>query len=78
MKLLAAGTDGTDGPTHAAGAFVDSDTAERGKVAGLNARRSLESHDATSFFEREGGLFVTGPTNTNVMDLVLIESSKLR
>jgi glycerate-2-kinase len=75
LTLLAAGTDGTDGPTDAAGAFADAGTRRRGESAGLDARRALASNDAYGFFEREGGLFVTGPTGTNVMDLVLIEVS---
>jgi glycerate-2-kinase len=74
-SVLAAGTDGTDGPTDAAGAFADAGSVQRGRAAGADARRALAGNDAYGFFEREGGLFVTGPTGTNVMDLVLIEVS---
>ena len=69
--ILAFGTDGTDGPTDAAGAFADAGTRARGAAAGADARAALEANDAYSFFSREGGLFVTGPTGTNVMDLAL-------
>jgi glycerate-2-kinase len=72
VSLLAAGTDGSDGPTPAAGAFVDGGTLARGLAAGVDARAALADNDAYGFFSREGGAFVTGPTGTNVMDLVLI------
>jgi glycerate-2-kinase len=71
--LLAAGTDGSDGPTDAAGAFADGQTLTRASTNGLDAARALERNDAYPFFDREGGLVRTGPTGTNVMDLVLIE-----
>ena len=70
--LLAAGTDGSDGPTDAAGAFADEATLARGRDAGLDARAALERNDAYTYFAAEGGLFVTGPTHTNVMDLALL------
>jgi glycerate 2-kinase len=69
--LLAAGTDGSDGPTDAAGAFADAGTVARGARRGIDARASLERNDAYDFFDAEGGLLRTGPTGTNVMDLVL-------
>ena len=69
--LLAAGTDGTDGPTDAAGAYADGGTVERGRSLGLDAATALEANDSYRFFSAEGGLLVTGPTRTNVMDLVL-------
>jgi len=72
IALLAAGTDGTDGPTDAAGAYADGRTAERGRALGLDARVALERNDSYGFFSAEGGLLVTGPTRTNVMDLVLV------
>jgi glycerate-2-kinase len=71
IALLAAGTDGTDGPTDAAGAHADGGTVERGRALGLDARAALERNDSYGFFRAEGGLLVTGPTRTNVMDLVL-------
>lgn len=70
--LLAAGTDGTDGPTEAAGAFADPETVRRGREQGVEAALCLERNDSHGFFAREGGLFVTGPTRTNVMDLALV------
>jgi glycerate-2-kinase len=69
--LLAAGTDGGDGPTDAAGAFADGDTVARGARGGWDAAAALARHDAYTFFGAEGGLLRTGPTGTNVMDLVL-------
>lgn len=78
VALLAAGTDGVDGPTHAAGAFVDSGTVARGRAAGVDARRALAENDSHGFFTAEGGLLVTGPTATNVMDLALVRVDPLR
>jgi hydroxypyruvate reductase len=71
VTVLAAGTDGTDGPTDAAGAWVDGDTVARGARAGVGAGAALEQNDAYGFFSAEGGLVRIGPTSTNVMDLVL-------
>ncbi len=75
IGLLAGGSDGTDGPTDAAGAFVDAGTVARGRAAGVDAASALASNDSYTFFAREGGALVTGPTGTNVMDLVLVEVS---
>jgi glycerate 2-kinase len=72
VTLLAAGTDGTDGPTDAAGAFVDGSSCQRGARAGVLARDCLERNDSYGFFQAEGGLLRTGPTGTNVMDLVML------
>jgi glycerate 2-kinase len=69
--LLAAGTDGTDGPTSDAGALVDGGTIERGVEAGLSADAALARADAGTFLEASGDLIRTGPTGTNVMDLML-------
>jgi hydroxypyruvate reductase len=69
VAFLSAGTDGTDGPTDAAGALCDGATAGRARAAGLEPRRHLEAHDAYPLFEALGDLLVTGPTRTNVMDL---------
>jgi glycerate-2-kinase len=75
VTFLSAGTDGTDGPTDAAGAIVDGGTVQRGREKGLDAREYLERNDSYSFFKETGELLITGPTGTNVMDLeiVLIE-----
>jgi glycerate-2-kinase len=67
--LLAAGTDGSDGPTDAAGAFADGGTVGRGRALGLDACAALEDNDAYGFFSAEGGILRTGPTRTNAMDL---------
>jgi len=76
VVVLSAGTDGTDGPTDAAGAIADPGTLERARAAGLDARAHLAANDSHTFFEREGGLVLTGPTNTNVMDVrVLLVAS---
>jgi hydroxypyruvate reductase len=52
---------------------VDPGSVARGAARGVDARAALEANDSYTFFEREGGLVVTGPTGTNVMDLVLAE-----
>jgi hydroxypyruvate reductase len=67
--VLSAGTDGTDGPTDAAGAMADGDTCKRSPV---DATQALAQNDSYPFFERLGDLLVTGPTGTNVMDLHLL------
>jgi hydroxypyruvate reductase len=72
VALLAAGTDGSDGPTDAAGAFADGGTVGRGARRGADAAASLDRNDSHGFFAREGGLFQTGPTGTNVMDITLV------
>lgn len=69
MVILSGGTDGTDGPTDAAGAVVDADTVARAGAIGLDAGRYLEDNDSYHFFEKTGELLITGPTGTNVMDL---------
>jgi hydroxypyruvate reductase len=69
--LLSAGTDGTDGPTDDAGALVDGGTVTRGESAGLNAEQALAQADAGTFLEASGDLIQTGPTGTNVMDIML-------
>lgn len=71
LVLLAAGTDGTDGPAGAAGALVDPGTVSRGSARGLDARHCLDGADAGSFLEASGDLLVTGPTGTNVTDIVI-------
>lgn len=69
--LLAAGTDGTDGPGDVAGALVDCTSVPRGQAAGLDPDRCLREADAGRFLQATGDLLRTGPTGTNVMDLIL-------
>ncbi len=69
IVVLSGGTDGTDGPTDAAGAVVDSDTLRRSRELGLDLGRYLADNDAYVFFEKLNGLLMTGPTLTNVMDV---------
>lgn len=71
LLLLAAGTDGSDGPTEDAGALVDGRTVERGEQEGMSASEALSHYDAGSFLELSGDLIETGPTGTNVMDLLI-------
>jgi glycerate-2-kinase len=70
ITLLSAGTDGTDGPTDAAGAIVDGETVPRAEKLGLDPDAYLGDNDSYNFFKKTGGLLVTGPTGTNVMDIV--------
>jgi glycerate 2-kinase len=72
VTLLSVGTDGNDGPTDAAGAFADADTVARGRRAGCDPERALGRNDSWTFFKKAGGLFRTGPTGTNVMDLQIV------
>jgi hydroxypyruvate reductase len=72
VVILSAGTDGTDGPTDAAGAVVDGATLARARETGLNPRQALDDNDAYPFFQRLDDLVMTGPTRTNVMDVRLI------
>jgi hydroxypyruvate reductase len=72
IVILSAGTDGTDGPTDAAGAIADGNTIKRAKELGMNAEEFLERNDSYHFFKKLGNLLITGPTNTNVMDLRII------
>ena len=69
VLILSAGTDGTDGPTPAAGAIADGNTINRST---LDASRALANNDSNTFFARSPDLIVTGSTGTNVMDLHLI------
>jgi len=72
VVVFSAGTDGTDGPTDAAGALADGETVKRALGLGLKPRAALDGNDAYPFFERLGDLVVTGPTRTNVMDVRMV------
>jgi glycerate-2-kinase len=78
ITFLSAGTDGTDGPTDAAGAMADGTTVSRAALLGIDPNIYLRNNDSYTFFKREGGLVITGPTGTNVMDIqvVLLTDSK--
>ncbi|MCH8992548.1 MAG: hypothetical protein IIA44_12490 [Acidobacteria bacterium] len=65
------GTDGIDGPTNNAGAIVDGTTIARATALGLDAETHLGTHDSATFLEAVGDVVVTGPTGTNVGDLVV-------
>jgi glycerate 2-kinase len=72
VVLVALGTDGTDGPTDAAGAVVTGETVARARALGLDAAAYLENNDAYPFFDALGDLIRTGPTGTNVNDLLFV------
>jgi hydroxypyruvate reductase len=80
VVILSGGTDGNDGPTDAAGAFADSDTVKRAYRLGIDPFRFLSENDSYNFFKKLGDLFITGPTNTNVMDLriIIVKQGKRR
>lgn len=72
IHFLAASTDGSDGPTDAAGAFACSDLAALAKSRGISITGHLRNNDSYHFFEKIGGLYKTGPTKTNVCDLHIL------
>jgi glycerate 2-kinase len=65
-------TDGSDGPTDAAGALADGDTVGRARERGMRAAAYLQDNDSYAFFDQLGDLVRTGPTNTNVNDLAFV------
>lgn len=75
VHALSAGTDGLDGQSGAAGAWIAPDTVARARELGLSARDALDRNDSATFFERVGSLVHTGPTHTNVNDFraILVE-----
>jgi glycerate-2-kinase len=72
VVVLSGGTDGEDGPTDAAGALGDAGTFARAARLGLGVESYLARNDAYTFFRATGDLLVTGPTDTNVMDVRMI------
>jgi glycerate-2-kinase len=70
--IASCGTDGTDGPTDAAGGMVYPEIWKRVREAGLSPDGFLANNDAYPFLDQTGGLIKTGPTGTNVMDIILI------
>ena len=69
ITILSGGTDGEDGPTDAAGAIADSAVALASVKQRLDPQQFLADHNSYPFFEQTGGLLITGPTHTNVMDV---------
>jgi glycerate 2-kinase len=72
ITFLSAGTDGNDGQTEAAGAICNDRTIERANELGLDAIKFLNNNDSYNFFKKLSDLIITGPTNTNVMDVQII------
>lgn len=72
VVFLSGGTDGTDGPTDAAGGIVDGCTAELGRKKRLGIESYLAGNDSYHYLEQVGGLIKTGPTGTNVMDIQIV------
>ena len=72
ITILSAGTDGTDGPTDATGAVADSLTSANAINLNLDIEEYIKDFDSYNFFKKVGGLIITGPTQTNVMDLMVV------
>lgn len=71
LLIASLGSDGTDGPTDAAGAYATPDTLARAGALGLDAQDYLARNDSFHFFAPLGDLIITGPTGTNVADIVV-------
>jgi glycerate 2-kinase len=72
VLVMALATDGTDGPTDAAGAIATGETVARAEALGLDSQAALDANDSYPFFEALGDLILTGPTGTNVNDLLFV------
>jgi glycerate-2-kinase len=72
ITILSAGTDGNDGPTPAAGAVVDCDTCNNAMAQNISPDEYLAEFDSFNFFRKAGGHIITGPTMTNVMDIIVV------
>ncbi len=72
VAVMAVGTDGTDGPTDAAGGIADGTVAARARALNLDPLAYLDSNDSYHFLRQTDALLVTGPTNTNVNDLIFV------
>jgi glycerate-2-kinase len=72
ITFLSGGTDGTDGPTNAAGAVADNMTMKNAKLLEIDIDDYIKRFDSYNFFKQEGGLIKTGPTLTNVMDIIVV------
>ena len=71
LTVLAVGTDGTDGPTDDAGALVDAGSLERAELGGCDVERAFTEFDSGTALEAAGDLVHTGPTGTNVGDMLI-------
>jgi len=69
--LISVGSDGTDGPTDAAGGYVDGDTIQELMQKGINSRDYLDNNDSYHALQAIGNLIITGPTGTNVNDVII-------
>ena len=72
IALASIGTDGVDGATDAAGAIIDGQTVRRAEKMSLSVEEYLRNNDSYNFFKPIGDLIFTGPTGTNVNDIMLI------
>ena len=77
LTVVSLATDGTDGPTDSAGGISNSSTVARGERAGLSAADNLRRHDAYPFLRTTADLLLTGPTQTNVNDLIFVFVQKM-
>ncbi len=76
VGIASIGTDGVDGPTNAAGAIADGNTVRRGLKLGLDANAFLQNNDSHNFFKKLNDLIITGPTGTNVNDIIIAVAGK--
>ena len=72
ITILCGGTDGSDGPTKAAGAVVDSETMVYAASKGIDAANYLREFNSYNFFRKVSGHIITGPSMTNVMDIIVM------
>ncbi len=78
IYFLSASTDGSDGPTDADGAFASLELLKKAKRQNLNPERFLDNNDSYNFFKKINGLFITGPTNTNVCDIQIVLVNRVK
>lgn len=72
VAVFSVGSDGTDGPTDAAGGYVDGDTLSAAAAKGLSVEKSLQENDSYTLLKELGSLIITGPTGTNVNDVAVV------
>ncbi|MGI0092055.1 MAG: glycerate kinase type-2 family protein [Nitrososphaerales archaeon] len=78
VVVASMGTDGVDGPTDAAGAIADSSTLSRAKMQEMDPKNFLQEHNSYNFFRKLGDLIITGPTGTNVNDIMILVAPRNR